>query len=351
MRHISMVRGRVGARRPMVLLAPLMLLMLVLGVYGTSGAAFSALAANAANTFATDTLDPPGSFSAGRPCTPLGPDHRASTTKSVLAGSSLSLTTPATAPGDYLIMSVMAHNSGGNAVPTINTPAGWTSMGSTFSDGANTDVRLAVFGLAAPASPPASYSVSFSTLAVAGATLTSYSGVAGPAAWTGNTGATATAVAPSLSAATSNKLFVTVFAHTGTTSSTPTGMTLSAGVDASGAGLDEFHELRSVAGVTGTRSSTINATQPAWVAFSTLLDGTASGYDPTVNLSWTISPDTWPTGYEIVRSPGTTTAVSGRSTATWTDTTTSSGTGYTYTIRATGGNWRSTARNVTVNAC
>jgi hypothetical protein len=44
-------------------------------------------------------------------------------------------------------------------------------------------------------------------------------------------------------------------------------------------------------------------------------------------------------------------AVSGRSTVTWTDTTTSSGTGYTYTIGATGGNWRSTARNVTVNAC
>jgi hypothetical protein len=261
------------------------------------------------------------------------------------------LTTPATATGDYLIMSVMAHNSSGNAVPTINTPAGWTSFGSTFADGANTDVRLAVFGLVAPASPPASYSVSFSTIAAGAATLTSYSGVTGPAAWTANTGTNATAVAPSLDAATSNKLFVTVYAHTGTTSSTPTGMTASVGVDASGAGLDEYHELRSVSGATGTRASTINATQPAWVAFSTLLNGSASGYDPTVGLSWTVSPDTWATGYEVVRNPGSTTAISGRSTATWTDTTTSSGTGYTYTIRATGGNWRSPTRSVTVNAC
>src|SRR4051812_2236930 len=166
MRHLATLRRRIDVHRLTTVLAFAGFWVVSLGVYATSGAAFSGSTSNPLTTFATDSLDPPGSFSASRPCTPLGAAYRASTTKTTIGGSSLSLTTPTTAVGDYLIMSVMAYNNGGSAVAAINPPAGWTSLGGNFADGANFDVRLAVFALAAPASPPASYTVSFSTIAV-----------------------------------------------------------------------------------------------------------------------------------------------------------------------------------------
>jgi hypothetical protein len=338
-------------RRATLVLAVLAGFFLLVDKVGRSAAAFSGSTANPTNAFTADTLDPTGSFSASRPCTVLGPAYRASTTKTTLGGSSMALTTPTTAVGDYLIMSVMSYNNSGAAVTTITTPAGWTALGGNLANGADYDVRSAVFGLATPASPAASYTVSLSGVSVAAAALTSYSGITGVDTSTTGTGTAATAVAPTRTAATTNELLVAVYAHSGTASTTPTGMTASVSVNGVGAGLHQYHEVRAASGATGTRSSTINATNPAWVAASVLLTGSGAGYDPTIDLSWTVTPDTWATGYEIIRASGPTTSVSGQSTVTWSDTTTSSATAYTYTITAAYSGWRSTTRTVNVTAC
>jgi hypothetical protein len=337
-------------RRATLVLAVLAVFFLLVDKVGRSAAAFSGSTANPANAFTADTLDPTGSFSANRPCTVLGPAYRASTTKTALA-SSIVLTTPTTAVGDYLILSVMSYTNSGTAPSTITTPAGWTALGGNFANGADFDVRAAVFGLATPASPAASYTVSFSGVSVAAGTLTSYSGIIGVDTSTTGIGTVAAAVAPTGTAATTNELLVAVYAHSGTASTTPTGMTASVSVNGTGAGLHQYHEVRAASGATGTRSSTIDATNPAWVAASVLLTGTGAGYDPTIDLSWTVTPDTWATGYEIIRASGPTTSVSGQSTVTWSDTTTSSATAYTYTITAAYSGWRSTTRTVNVTAC
>jgi hypothetical protein len=340
-----------GVRRTALTLAVVVLCSLLVGKVAISEAAFSGSTANPANGFTADTLDQPGSFSAGRPCTPLGPAYRASTTKTTLGGSSMALTTPTTAVGDYLIMSVVTYNNGGSATPTINTPAGWTALGGNFADGPDYDVRFAMFGLTTPASPAASYTVTLSTASVSAATLTSYSGITGVDTSTTAVGTTSTAVAPTRTAGATNELLVTVYAHSGTSSTTPAGMTPSVSVNGIGAGLHQYHEVRAASGATGTRSSTINASNPAWGAGSVLLTGSGAGYDPTINLSWTATPDTWATGYEIIRTGGPTTPVSGQSTVAWSDTTTASATAYTYTISAAYGGWRSTTRTVNVAVC
>jgi hypothetical protein len=99
---------------------------------------------------------------------------------------------------------------------------------------------------------------------------------------------------------------------------------------------------------TGNKVSTISATSPGWASFSIML---LPPYDPTVTLTWTATTDTWATGYEVARSPGSTTSVSGQSTTTWTDTTTAAATGYTYTIKSVYGTWRSTPQAATVAHC
>jgi hypothetical protein len=342
------LRRSANLRGAVLALAVIVVWSVLLGGMGTVGAAFTGPTINPANSFTADVLDPTGSFSASRPCTALVPAYRASTTDTTIGGSSLTLTTPTTATGDRLVMSVMAYNSGGSSVPTINTPTGWTALGGDFSDGANYDIRLAVFTRAAPSSPPADYSVSFSTIAAATATLTSYSGVAGLTMWSSRTGTTSTAATSDLTASAANELLVGVVAHSGTSSSTPAGMTASVSVNGTGAGLHQYHEVRA-AGATGTRSSTISATNPAWVTLTILIK--SAGKDPTVNLSWTVTPDTWASDYEIIRSPGSATTVSGRSTIAWSDTTTTAATSYTYTISAAYGAWRSTTRSASVNAC
>ncbi len=336
-------------RRPLLVLALLTVWVLLVGRVGTVDAAFSGRTTNSSNALTADVLDRTGSFSASRPCTPLTPAYRDSTSNTTFGSSSLTLTTPTTAAGDMLVMSVLTYNGG--AVPTITTPTDWDPLGSNFVDGSNIDLRLAVFTRTAPASPPGNYVVSFSTSAAAVATLTSYSHVGSRYAWSGDTGTSTTATVVGLPTGGAGQLLVGVFGRTGSTSSTPAGMTLSASANGTGAGLREFHELRTVAGDTGNRTMSIDATNPAWGTRSVVLPSAGAGYDPTVNLSWTVTPDTWATGYEIRRVGGPTTAVSGRSTVAWSDTSTASGTGYTYTITAAYGGWRSATRSATVTAC
>jgi hypothetical protein len=280
-------------------------LCLALATIPASFSAFSATTGNPAGTWVTDTLDPPASFTASRPC--QGPAYRASTTNATAGSTSLTVNMPATGARDYLVLSVMTYSAGTPA--SVNPAAGWTALGVNTGDGAGTDVRLETFARAAPASPPTSYTVTFSTSTAAVAGLTSYANTGSLEAWIGNYGTTSAATARGMTTNSANQLIVAAFAHTGTASSTPTGMTASVGVNGTGAGLHQYHQAITASGtVTGDKVSNISTIQPAWASFLVLL---GPAYDPTVTLSWTATTDTYATGYEITRSPGSTTSVSG----------------------------------------
>jgi hypothetical protein len=338
--------------RPLVMfLALVAVLCSLTGLLGSADATFVGQTENLSSSFSAATLHAPGAFTVSRPCpSTAAAAWRASTYGSTLGGTSMSITRPTTAVGDYLVMAVETY-ANGSTPATINTPAGWTLLANNFANGADFDVRLAVFGLATPASPPASYSVSFSGIAIASGILTSYSGITGLDTSASAVGITATATAPSVTATTANSMFVTILAHTNTSATTPAGMTAGPFTNPNGAGMRKYHQVLSASGATGTRSSAINATNPAWVAASVLLKANAAGYDPTVNLSWTASSDTWATGYEITRSPGSTISVSGQSTVAYTDSTTTSGTAYTYTIKTVYGSWRSAGSSDNAAGC
>ncbi|MEY2430703.1 MAG: cellulose 1,4-beta-cellobiosidase [Acidimicrobiaceae bacterium] len=72
---------------------------------------------------------------------------------------------------------------------------------------------------------------------------------------------------------------------------------------------------------------------------------------PSVNLTWTATPSTWATGYEVLRSllsggPYLSVAlVSGVNTTTYNDSTVLFSTVYRYVVRATKSSWRSALSN------
>ena len=70
-----------------------------------SRAAFHGIGSNASNSFTADTVTPPSGLSASTTCAPtIAPTYRASTTKAPSSsGTSISLNTPTTTVGDYLI--------------------------------------------------------------------------------------------------------------------------------------------------------------------------------------------------------------------------------------------------------
>jgi hypothetical protein len=321
------------------------LVLSMTSMMGTSESAFTGTTINPTSTLTAGTLNPPTSFTANRTC--VGPAYRASTTKSTAGSTSLTLTTPATSTRDYLILAVTTY--GATDPASVNTPAGWTYFGSNTGDGSETKVELTVFARPAPASPPASYSITFSASTAAVAALTSYSNTGSLEGWIGNYGITSTATATGMTTNAKDQLILAIFSHSGTSSSTPAGMALSAGLNAASAGLHQYHQVVAASGTaTGTKTSTINATNPAWGSFSVLL---GPSYGTTINLSWAATPDTWADGYEIIRNPGSTNTVGGRSTLSYSDSTTAGSTGYTYTITSTANTWRSTTQTATVAGC
>lgn len=84
---------------------------------------------------------------------------------------------------------------------------------------------------------------------------------------------------------------------------------------------------------------------------SIVLKAAAGTVDPKIDLNWTATPDTYATGYEIIRTGGPATSVPGRTTLTCSDTATGAATAYTYTITAVYGVTRSTTRTINVPIC
>ncbi len=312
-----------------------------------------------------DPLDPPATFTYTRACTgtaSVSPAFKAEATAiSAVGATSLTIPVPAgTVQGDLLIAGHVMDST--SSAVTATTPTGWTLATPSQFNG-NTS-RTTTYWRFAPASPPTSYTFTFSGSAsgaagfmasYTGADTTSPIDVAGSQA-----NATSTTVtAPDLTAVSAPTTLVTIMGVDNVatiTPTTPTGMTLRAMVTTP----DDFGDRDRIlhadqpwpsTGATNIRTSSLGANSRASVGVSILVKAAGGGVDPKIDLSWTATPDTYATGYEIIRTGGPTTSIVGRTTLTWTDTATSAGTAYTYTITAVYGSTRSIARTVNVPIC
>jgi hypothetical protein len=304
---------------------------------------------NAANTFGTDSLDPPGSFASSRPCTATSARLRAATTAVSSVAASITVAVPATVVGDYLVALVGTQDSPPPPIPTA-AQTGWTQA-TTNTQG---NERLTIFTRPTPATPPASYSFTIPTGASVVATMMSFSEITGVgASATVLNASSSTATAPSVTPATANSLLLSFFSHAETSMTTPSGMRPSSTVAGGyyNTRVRVFEQNLADTSATGARTGTLGAAKATIGASLVLRANPPGAPDPTITLSWTATPDTYATGYEISRTGGPTTTVTGRTTLAWSDTTTTAATAYTYTVAAVSGTWQSTTSTINVATC
>lgn len=145
--------------------------------------------------------------------------------------------------------------------------------------------------------------------------------------------------------------FTAVWHADSTTVTAPAGMTArTSATTSAGPGYDstELFDLQATRS-SDTSTSRAVTTSPSGSSLDSalMLEGNAPS---TVTLTWTAAPDTWGDGCAVARSPGGATAIAGRATTTWSDTTASTS-GCTYVLRATAGSWRSAGASTSVAAC
>jgi hypothetical protein len=343
--------GRTGRARLTSLAVMVVTLSIAPYVASPSQAAFTKTTNNTSNTFTADTVTPPSGLGASTGCLPaLTPTYRASTTRAPgSSGTSITLTTPTTSIGDYLIAVVMLETTG----HAMNTPAGWTLLQSQ----SNSDMVVTAYAMATPASPAANYTFTWTGGVYATGILAAYSGTSAvQTSGSQSNGDSLTSTAPSVTVTSTPATLLTVLNHDAddTPDSTPAGMTYRDDVDdVNGFNYDEtalYDQTLAATGPTGTRTGTNNYSDTGIsVGISIVLSGTSSAND-SATLSWTATPYANATGYEIIRDGSGTTSVSGRTTTTWTDTTTS-GTAHSYALSAVFGNWRSSVLSTSISAC
>ena len=328
-------------------------LAVALQVAPPSGATFTTTAGNGSNSFAADAVTPPSGLSAGTTCVPtISPTYRASTTRApASSGTSIALTTPTTSIGDYLVAVVIVMDP--VAGRTLSTPSGWTLL----QTNSTSSMLVGAYAMATPASPAASYTFSWTggssyTMGM----LASYSGTAEVQTSASQpNGDSITSTAPSVTTTSTPATLLTIFNHDvlGYRDNTPAGMTSRKNLEDMDGGyqvLGLFDQTISATGATGTRSAANSDSDSGTsVGISILLTGNSNTTDSAA-LTWTATPYTSATGYEVIRDGSTTTSVSGRTTTTWTDTTTS-GSAHTYTLSAVLANWRSVTISTSISAC
>lgn len=313
-------------------------------------------------------------LSYSRPCAAIptgGPTMRAVSTASGAAASTfVDVATPATQPGDVLLAFLLSTSS---AEPMTPVAGGWTAANLTDNTG---DVGPAVtsdasnsaglyWRIAAP-SQPATYRFTWPHNTASGTVvLASYSGV-DPSDPLGDVlvieQVPATGVTGSPLAATVNPsryVLATMMTSTlpatatGTMSTADAALTARASVSTTNSAgrISLWDKQYTSAGSTGSPAVTWAAPNKAALSFAMVLNRTVSAVDPTVYLSWTASADTSVTGYTVLRSTTTTSNIVGRSTASWSDTTTALGTAYPYTLKSVNSAGSSTGVSVNVPAC
>ncbi len=305
----------------------------------------------------TDTLDPPTSLAATRPCSTVrGPAPTFRSSSSALeSGGTATVTKPAgVASGDLLVAfaAVSDETAGNNA----DTPSGWSLVTSESEWWGN--LQLAVFAKVAGGSEPASYSFTgFDAFDAGAVVLLAYSGVDTTSPiQTSATQAFSFSDALAASVTVSSPPAVLVVAYSiadESSAATPSGMTARRSTHTSFPTdvLATFDETRPDAGATGSRSSNITFGGDG-VGIS-LVVSAAVVVDPTVTLTWFPTVDAYADGYRITRTGGgtVTTDVAGQATGSAVDATTSSGQAYTFGVAARRGTWFSSDVSIGVAAC
>ena len=342
---------RTGRARLTSVAVMVVALTIALYVAPPSQAAFTTTTSNTSNTFTGDTVTPPSGLGASTTCLPaLTPMYRASTTRApASSGTSITLTTPTTQIGDYLIAIVMLETS----PHTVNTPAGWTLLQSQ----SNSDMVVSAYAMATPASPAANYTFTWTGSDYATGILAAYSGTSAvQTSASQSNGNSLTSTAPSVTVTSTPATLLTVLNHDAddTRDSTPAGMTYRDDVDdVNGFNYDEtalYDQTLAATGATGTRTGSNNySVTGISVGISIVLSGTSAAND-SATLSWTATPYASATGYEVIRDGSGTTSVPGQGTTTWTDAATL-GTAHSYTLSAVLGNWRSSVLSTSISAC
>lgn len=354
---ISPRRLPAPGRRRLVRAAGLLLALALLWAMPTSTAAFSS-ASTRSGTFATDTLDPPSGFTATRSCpTVSAPAFRAASSAST-GGPSATASTPAGLQQND-VMVAMVYISGWD---TIVAPTGWTELHTDINAETGAYSRASVFWKRATASEPTSYTFDWNDIYDDGiVTISAYSGVDTVTAVDGSTLVenpySTSAPAPSVTTATAPTRLVVGVGALNTTSSeltAPSSVTVRAAQEYTGFGLVKMaDQALSTTGSTGTRLFT-NA-NPHYSHGATVALRAPDPPASSASLDWTATPDTYATGYQLVRTgtdgSSATSSIAGRTTVSHSETLPSRTTGYSYALRSVSGSWLSSAVSASIAAC
>lgn len=344
------------ARRRVAEVGAVMLALVFAHATVTAYAAFADTTGNGLNQFAAGSLQSPASFSV-TPGTCVGAATiavRATSSASINAGAQIVIAAPGgVQAGDVMLAAISwhTHDYSGSG---IDPPAGWTEV---RIDDDGTHILQGIFWKEATASEPATYTflngTTDITRQVVGG-IVAYSGVDTSTPIDAHGAFTTSSnvfslTAPSVIATVAGSRLVSVFGqHDAGVLSVPSGMTgryaESVGSGGGVATATYADQVLGAAGATGTRTST-GSGNGSGVAQSIVLDP-AGGLN-AANLSWAPSGSSFVDGYLLQRyigaildnewliTPGTASAVVdfGGLVA---------GTNYTYRLRATAGEWRST---------
>lgn len=313
-------------------------------------------------------------FAFSRPCTAVPtavPAVRAVSTASGAAGATVvDVGTPATQAGDVLVAVVLSTRSGNPVTPGV---PGWTAaplrrgtvaLTGPVSSAASKSAHVYWRAVTGPA--PATYRFGWpdgtdsGTVLLAsyrGADLSDPLGTVYVTEQSGGTGITGESLP--VTTAPGAYLLATMTSatppQTATATMTSTDPALAwrgTVAAANGAGrLTLWEKVYPGTGSTGTPPVAWAAPARPGLAFSAVLRQRTTPYvDPTVSFTWTPPADTAVTGYELTNTLATT-ALAGRTTAGWTDTTTTATGPYVYTLRSVSANGRSSGVSVNVPAC
>lgn len=348
-------RARGMRRAPLAALACALTLFAVSAVLPSTSAAFSAATANAANAVSSDQLAPPSGLVASQTCaTPAAIAFRAAGTATGM--DTLTFPMPAgTARGDVLLVQVAYAYT----TATLSAPGGWDLV---RRDTSSTVVVSALFEKAAGAAEP-SATFSFPTgsgVQMAGG-VAAYTGVSTTAPVDvsgGVSGYGQLATTPAVTTTTANTMLVRLITNVHEAYPAPAGTTqrwrLAVG-GWSGGGVTAADEPFAGPGTAAARTSASPSGTSDYGIGQTVALRRGPG-TPSAALSWTASPSTWATGYQLERSTGGTvqgtSAVSPVGTTSATDGPLVIGTAYTFRLWAHRGSWTSPAVTATLTpAC
>lgn len=330
-------RSRVSAA---ALLATLSLLALV----PTSDAAFSATSTRS-GTFASDSLDPPGSFTATRSC--ASPTFRSASVAGNANGTSASVSKPAGLVADDVMIAWAV--TGGTS--PITAEAGWTQLQELQSG--NATMRASVFWKRAGSSEPASYTFSWASNGLV--TVSAYKGVSTATAIdasgiNGVNSKVTSITTPQVTTTVANaRLVHSIWVQNVSSISYSSALTVRSNTFVPAGAMAIFDEARPTTGTTTARTFSYSTSQ--YATSSAVALRPASTNTSSVSLSWTATPDTYATGYDISVNGGTPTSIAGRTTTSATHSNPSDSTAYTYDLRSVASTWRSAAATASVAAC